>query len=250
MRPPVSSAESITRAGWSGWKTSTVCQPMRTAGSASKRTSTRRSPRCSGSSTSTGGGLAPRGKSPKYRRAQRSILTRAHVPHDRHHRVVRAVVAPVVVRNLLARVRAHVTRPAHHRHAVGMCLVGRGQVGLVEESPRVRVDPGETFFQDHVPLGIELPEHRVGHPVRLEHEPELGPVGRHLHVIERGLVGRDRVQATRPIAGQNPVQLVGHHHGSCAVLEGGAAALPARGCRPGRHRAGSAPPAASRARRP
>ncbi len=142
-----------------------------------------------------------------------------HVPHDRHHRVVRRVVASVVVFQVSPGDPLEVAHVPDHRLTVRMCLEGLGEVALVERAPGARVHPHPTLLENHVSLRVEFPEHRVLHAVRLQREPKLQAVGRELHVIDRGLGSRGGVQPLSALAGENAIERVAFHMDPCRVLQ-------------------------------
>ena len=94
------------------------------------------------------------------------------------------------------------------------------ELRLVEQTRGAGVYPEPALLHHDVPLGVVLAEDRVGQPIRLQGEEQLGPARRELHVIRGGLRRRGRVQATSAGVAQDAVELVRDDPRAGAVFQG------------------------------
>ncbi len=117
-----------------------------------------------------------------------------HVAGQHERRVVGPVVLFAVFNHLLLRDPADVRHPAHDRVRVRARRIERRVELLLEERPRA-VLAHPALLGDDVALGVELAEHRVGHPVGFQGEVELDLVLRQRDVVLRHLLPGGRVQA-------------------------------------------------------
>src|SRR5262249_6327861 len=117
------------------------------------------------------------------------------IADDDGHRVVGAVVCPVVLVEGVPRYVFDVAPPADHRPAVGMSLDGRGHDILEQEPPRavlaaLRLAPDAR----HPRVEAGLVDPAVQHPVGLVAHRELEPIGGDRRVVVRPVVVGARVE--------------------------------------------------------
>ena len=146
-------------------------------------------------------------------------VVRVDVSHDGGHCIAGAVVLQEVIECLSPREELQIRRVPDHRYAVRVNLEGRGQESRLQDPARTRFQAHAPFLADDIEFGEEPPEDRVLHPVRLQCEPELKPVGREFDEVPGRFVRCRRVQAAGAFGGEDAVEFVRDGVDSRPVLQ-------------------------------
>ena len=137
-------------------------------------------------------------------------LGRIQITHQHGQGVVGGVMGAEELHRLGAGEILQLARPAQHGMAVGQGDEGGGQRGLHQLTPRARVHALPPLLLDDLPLGVELAEHRVPHPVRFQERPEFQPGVGQAHEILSALPGRGGIQPDPAVPPVDLPQLVPH----------------------------------------
>ena len=135
---------------------------------------------------------------------------RFHITHEHQRDVPWRVVGRKKKIGVHLRNRRDVRGPPQDRPMVRMRLPEHRLEGLLKLPQRRRFGPHPPLLEDHVALGIKLPEDGVQEPLALHPAPEFQLVRRDGDEIRGLILGRERVHRGRPAGGVDAVELVLH----------------------------------------
>jgi len=133
---------------------------------------------------------------------------RVDVSHDGDDRVVRRMVLFEEGLQIIRRKKGYIRRPADDGPPVRACGKRRGQEQLHQLAGGNRLVGLAALLDHDIPLGVELPQDRVRHPVGLDAGPELDAVGRQAHLVGRHILTGRCIEVRSPVFRVEPIDLV------------------------------------------
>ena len=170
---------------------------MTTRGWERAYTVVRRSPSCGGSTVHNRLGRGARRETAEVELGEPDDFLRLHVSDDEGGQVGWCVEPIEEVTGRRTGQVLEIRVPSDDLPAIGMGFVGDGQKVFQEVSSRLALDPHTPFFDDDVPLLVELAQDWVEETVGLQREPELQFVRRQAVEVSGGVRGGTGIEAHR-----------------------------------------------------